>query len=270
MFCKFCGKQIDPATRVCPKCGERQEDRCGGNGFWDILTSPSRTTPPEKIVPVPKRDVPDAPSPVKKFPKSAKTARIQWLSLGIAFFCLVYTFAGNLTFGARLRKLESRMETVLDLHKNQAVEVSVPTYSTESQMPLEETAYQETEPTQAVLETTLPPAANVPIPAPIFLQQPEDALWTGQAVFSLTLCEDVKAEKIAWQYQDADGTWCDVDTSNELIQVTEDAPQYTLQIMDTSLVNMKFHCVIDIEGMNTTSREVQILSPSGSSTGVEG
>lgn len=41
MFCNFCGKKIAPEDRVCPYCGQAQESRSGGNGFWDILTNPS-------------------------------------------------------------------------------------------------------------------------------------------------------------------------------------------------------------------------------------
>lgn len=41
MFCNFCGKKIAPEDRVCPYCGQAQESRSGGNGFWDILANPS-------------------------------------------------------------------------------------------------------------------------------------------------------------------------------------------------------------------------------------
>lgn len=41
MFCKFCGKRIDPTKNVCPYCSAPQETRSGGSGYWDILDDPS-------------------------------------------------------------------------------------------------------------------------------------------------------------------------------------------------------------------------------------
>lgn len=38
MFCGFCGKKISSKEKVCPYCGQSQEDRKGGNGFWDLFS----------------------------------------------------------------------------------------------------------------------------------------------------------------------------------------------------------------------------------------
>lgn len=53
MFCKFCGKRIDPSQSVCPYCSTPQEPRSGGNGFWDILDSPARPDVPPVAPPPP-------------------------------------------------------------------------------------------------------------------------------------------------------------------------------------------------------------------------
>jgi len=56
MFCNFCGKNIAPEKRVCPYCGQTQDPRRGGNGFWDIFTlQPEAAEPGEEIQAVPKQ-----------------------------------------------------------------------------------------------------------------------------------------------------------------------------------------------------------------------
>lgn len=52
MFCKFCGKRIDPAKNVCPYCSAPQELRSGGSGYWDILDDDhTAPLPPTRSVP---------------------------------------------------------------------------------------------------------------------------------------------------------------------------------------------------------------------------
>ena len=63
MFCNFCGKKIAPEDRVCPYCGQAQESRSGGNGFWDILTNQS---PVDDADPEPMRTVREPVRPMRE------------------------------------------------------------------------------------------------------------------------------------------------------------------------------------------------------------
>ena len=36
MYCKFCGKQVNPGTVNCPYCGHQADALSGGSGFWDL------------------------------------------------------------------------------------------------------------------------------------------------------------------------------------------------------------------------------------------
>ena len=51
MFCKFCGKRIDPSKKVCPYCSAPQETRSGGSGYWDILDDPAASASPARPAP---------------------------------------------------------------------------------------------------------------------------------------------------------------------------------------------------------------------------
>ena len=46
MFCKYCGKQIEPGSTVCPHCGKAQT-LSGGVGFWDMIREEEAEKKPE-------------------------------------------------------------------------------------------------------------------------------------------------------------------------------------------------------------------------------
>jgi uncharacterized repeat protein (TIGR02543 family) len=46
MFCKYCGKQIDPSTMRCRMCGREAGPLSGGNGFWDLSKTPEGQSAP--------------------------------------------------------------------------------------------------------------------------------------------------------------------------------------------------------------------------------
>jgi uncharacterized membrane protein YgcG len=49
MFCKWCGKQFDEYSPVCPNCGKEQDALVNGNGFWDLcnIEPNTKTITPE-------------------------------------------------------------------------------------------------------------------------------------------------------------------------------------------------------------------------------
>lgn len=118
MLCKFCGNQIDPTSRLCPECGERQADRCDGNGFWDILSQKDQSAPMEKRVVVDTKKVADPTKQVRKT-NMHKTAMRQRLALVLSLLCLLYALISSVALHMRMQILEKEMKTVTETLERQ-------------------------------------------------------------------------------------------------------------------------------------------------------
>lgn len=53
MFCKNCGKQLNPRDNICRSCGTARINPIGGNGFWDIIKVDDNNNKPSYPAKVP-------------------------------------------------------------------------------------------------------------------------------------------------------------------------------------------------------------------------
>lgn len=139
MFCKFCGNQIDPTSRLCPECGEWQADRCDGNGFWDIFSQKEQSAPMEESVVV---DMKKTDTPEKWVRKSNmhKAVMRQRLALVLSLLCLIYALFSSAALYMKIQRLEEEIKTVtakLDRQTERTPYVYTPVPSSE---PVEATA----------------------------------------------------------------------------------------------------------------------------------
>ena len=126
MFCNFCGKNIAPEKRVCPYCGQTQNPRRGGNGFWDIFTpQPEPTVPGEETVPfqaVPKQTEFAAENDRRRRRgRINRIIRIFALALLILIVLEVVAFSKLHSQKKMIESLERRIET-LETEMLEAVE----------------------------------------------------------------------------------------------------------------------------------------------------
>lgn len=121
MFCNFCGKKIAPEDRVCPYCGQAQESRSGGNGFWDILTNPSAADDadpePVRTVQEPVRPMrePAPPMPTPPVPSDRRRRRssrgILILSI-ITVVLLLASIALDVLLFLNIVGINTKLETI--------------------------------------------------------------------------------------------------------------------------------------------------------------
>lgn len=141
MFCNFCGKKIAPEDRVCPYCGQAQESRSGGNGFWDILTNPSAADDadpePMRTVREPVRPMrePAPPMPAPPVPSDRRRKRtsrgILILSI-ITVVLLLGSIALDVVLFLNINKKASEINTKLEAISEALTEVNE---STEALVP---------------------------------------------------------------------------------------------------------------------------------------
>lgn len=87
MFCKFCGKRIDPTKNVCPYCSAPQETRSGGSGYWDILDDPSVSVSPARPAPAAQPVAPPSDSRLRAAIR--KMQRINLLAWVVVLVCML-------------------------------------------------------------------------------------------------------------------------------------------------------------------------------------
>lgn len=87
MFCKFCGKRIDPTKDVCPYCSAPQETRSGGSGYWDILDDPAAPASPARPTSAPQPVAP--PSDGRLRAAIRKMQRINLLAWVVVLVCML-------------------------------------------------------------------------------------------------------------------------------------------------------------------------------------
>lgn len=139
MFCKFCGNQIDPTSRLCPECGERQADRCDGNGFWDIFSQKEPSAPMEESVVVDTKKTDTLAKQAKKS-NMRKTPMRQRLSLVLSLICLLYVFISSAIMHLRIQILEQEIKTVTAKLDRQTERTPYAYTSVPSSEPVEATA----------------------------------------------------------------------------------------------------------------------------------
>ena len=258
MFCNFCGKKIAPEDRVCPYCGQAQESRSGGNGFWDILTNPSAADDadpePMRTVREPVRPMrePAPPMPAPPVPSDRRRRRssrgILILSI-ITVVLLLGSIALDVLLFLNIVDINTKLETISEAltevdgsTEALAPEASSPT-SSETKAPTDPA----TEPTTATTgepstaEGTSDPSATLGAtgndPAEegsIIIEQPVDikegvAAGTEDAMFHIKY-EPGEGRTVVWYYG-GDPKWNPIDDSKDefkdRFQVTNTADGYS-------------------------------------------
>ena len=172
MFCNFCGKKIAPEDRVCPYCGQAQESRSGGNGFWDILTNPSAADDadpePVRTVREPVRPMrePAPPMPTPPVPsdrRRRKTGRgILILSI-ITVVLLLASIALDVLLFLNIVGINTKLETISEA-------------LTEVDGSTEALAPETTPPASSETKTPMKPATEPPTMAPTEAPQATDGV----------------------------------------------------------------------------------------------
>ena len=297
MFCNFCGKKIAPEDRVCPYCGQAQESRSGGNGFWDILTNPSAAddADPEPVrtvrEPVQPMREPAPPMPTPPVPSDRRRRRSSRGILILSIITVVLLLASialdvlllfnikakssdiDEKIGALNTQLAQMNETLGDM--NQSIEsigqwfspTAAPTESTDAS----ETApsMEETRPAETEADPTQPSETGVNTQAetPQITKQPM-SIENGTEEKSFEIFYTGNGCTAVWLYQDTakQGKWVEIDPSKDDKSRFTVAPSngYScLTIIGTDAsVYTKYKCEIKQDGATVaTSDEVDFPKP---------
>lgn len=237
MICKFCGKQVAPSDRVCPYCGEPQEARTGGNGFWDILGREPVQAVPQTVV----KQV--APSVRGDFDgKETKKKGVgSWVLLLVVILGIACTVILGVVELSTLGTLKKEMTAAV--RKN-------------------ETAIQALEEKMNLL--TEKPKETQPSDPIVFLRGPQDTvLVNGTAAVSVKVAEELSPQKIQWEYKRDEAEWKPVAGEPDFL-VTENGT--TLQITVPEGQNpdaMCVRCYVQMPGERVYSHEAVITVPKG-------
>lgn len=237
MFCKFCGKQVAPSDRVCPYCGEPQEARTGGNGFWDILGKEPVQAVPQTVV---KQVAPSVRGDFdgKETKKKGVGSRVLLLVVLLGIACTVILGVVELSTLGTLKK-----EMTAAVRKN-------------------ETAIQALEEKMNLL--TEKPKETQPSDPIVFLREPQDTvLVNGTAAVSVKVAEELSPQKIQWEYKRDEAEWKPVAGEPDFL-VTENGA--TLQITTPEGKNpdaMCVRCYVQMSSERVYSHEAVITVPKG-------
>ena len=191
MFCKYCGSKIDPEATNCPNCGKtiRLE---GGNGFWDMAGEPRPTHPSF------------APPPAEKERIVVKEVT-KWSKIPIvigAFLCvvgLVLFAAGKISSGKELKALKADYEAKLSQQEAKY----------ESQI-----SEMESSPSDA--EESLSQALTPKQPVEVLHRPSSEEQQIGCADRNIFVFRiNGAATSFTWEKLDADGTWQELQFSND-------------------------------------------------------
>lgn len=254
MFCKFCGRQIDPDLRECPYCSERQEARSGGNGFWDILTSR------EKAAHEVMSDIhaePPAVGQAKTFFKTQKKSMFPTVMLLVVLLGTIFNFAVGIVEISMFVNLEKELISVKKEGK------AIARNFEEEMEKISKTLLE----IQAA-DSTANGGPNIPgavtgegetTQSTVFVSQPEDApLQNGRVVFFAEIAEANPQPEIQWEYKIGDAEWQLVmeEDSNFLVETGNYQSCLTVLPGNLNLKDMQFRCCVAAEGETTYSREV--------------
>lgn len=241
MFCKFCGKQVAPSDRVCPYCGEPQEARTGGNGFWDILGKEPVQAVPQTVV---KQVAPSVRGDFdgKETKKKGVGSRVLLLVVLLGIVCAVILGVVELFTLSTLKK-----EMTAAVQKNETAIQAL-----EEKMNL---LTEKSEDTQ-----TLPSDASLGNLQVTFAEN-------GTVTVSVEESENFSSnssEEIQWEYKLVDAGWVPV-ANNSIFQVTGKGTA-TIQITaleGQDLDGVQMRCYVQVGGEPVYSHEAVITVPKG-------
>lgn len=252
MFCTFCGKKMDPSKRVCPSCGQPQEPRSGGNGFWDILEDqPKETaaTPVPQSAAAPRKTTPPAAAAKGRKKKGSLPRRI--LSVVTAALLLILMGLEAFAFSERLR-LDRKLEELGTeiIRANQRLD------TLEQQLAglisnQEESAPQET---YAPIATEASNAGGDTFKVPPQWDAQGCQFYTEYAVW---------VKDVSWEYMDGQGIWQPISSQDSRFRQTNEAGCSTLKILEEDKeLFTQYRCVLLLEdGDEFRSEPVRLLKP---------
>lgn len=241
MFCKFCGKQVAPSSRVCPYCGEPQEARTGGNGFWDILGKEPVQAVSQTVVKPIEASTYEGPAG-KETKKKGVGSRVLLLVVILGIVCTAILGVVELSTLGTLKK-----EMTAALQKN-------------------ETAIQALEEKMNLLTEKLEDTQTLPSDVSLGNLQVAFAE-NGTVTVSVEESEEFSSnssEKIQWEYKPADADWVPV-ANNSIFEVTGKG-KATIQITaleGQDLDGMQMRCYAQVGGKPVYSHEAVITVPKG-------
>lgn len=254
MFCKFCGKRVDPSTHVCPYCGEPQEARSGGNGFWDIFGQQKAT--PETAVVI-RKDPPAVRREESSAPAKKKSAifPITFLAVILGIVCTLWMGAAEL---AALRNLAGEIHTVEQRNEASVQELAEKLEALQSAAAEADAADLPAEETEA---------ATAPSVATGFLTEPHDACLQGEtateeAIFFARVPEEEADVSIWWEYKVKNGAWQRVTEDDSVFHVDTRNGGSKMQVKGIpGFEEMWFRCCVKQNGATAYSREVTVYRP---------
>ena len=279
MFCNFCGKKIAPEDRVCPYCGQAQESRSGGNGFWDILTNPSAADDadpePMRTVREPVRPMrePAPPMPAPPVPSDRRRRRssrgILILSI-ITVVLLLASIALDVLLFLNIVGINTKLETIsealteVDGSTEALAPETTPPAPSETKAPTEPTAEPTTtasteEPSET--EGTSDPentndAAN---------DKPSEVRIITQPVVTAEkkeLTVTYKGDKVIWKYM-SDSGWKEITPADKQFEIIDDKALgiSTLKVIGEDIhLYTKYMCVVKgADGREVESKPVNLV-----------
>lgn len=241
MFCKFCGKQVAPSSRVCPYCGEPQEARTGGNGFWDILGKKPVQAVSHTVVKPIETSTYEGPAG-KETKKKGVGSRVLLLVVILGIVCTAILGVVELSTLGTLKK-----EMTAALQKNETAIQAL-----EEKMNLLTEKLEDTQ--------TLPPDVSLGNLQVAFAEN-------GTVTVSVEESEEFSSnssEGIQWEYKPADADWVPV-ANNSIFQVTrkETATIQITALEGQDLDGMQMRCYAQVGGKPVYSHEALITVPKG-------
>ena len=253
MFCKFCGKRVDPSAHVCPYCGEPQEARSGGNGFWDIFGQ-QKATPETAVVirkdpPAVRREESSAPA------KKSAIFPITFLAVILGIVCTLWMGAAEL---AALRNLAGEIHTAVQRNEASAQELVEKLEALQSAAAEADVADLPAEGTKA---------ATVASAATGFLTEPHDACLQGEkateeVIFLARVPEKKNDVSIWWEYKTENGLWHRVTEDDSVFYVDTHNGESEMRVKGMQgLEEMWFRCCVKRDEATSYSREVTVYRP---------
>lgn len=239
MFCKFCGKQVAPSSRVCPYCGEPQEARTGGNGFWDILGKKPVQAVSHTVVKPIETSTYEGPAG-KETKKKSVGSRVLLLVVILGIVCTAILGVVELSTLGTLKK-----EMTAALQKNETAIQAL-----EEKMNLLTEKLEDTQ--------TLPPDVSLGNLQVAFAEN-------GTVTVSVEESEEFSSnssEEIQWEYKPADADWVPV-ANNSIFQVTGKATIQIATLEGQKLDGMQMRCYAQVGGKPVYSHEAVITVPKG-------
>lgn len=172
MFCKYCGKQIDPGTMRCRSCGRPVGPLEGGNGFWDLT---GETPEPAAPVVLEDPEIPELKKQIEELREELASRPAPRRSAG-AFLAALLALAALMIGGYGLYQMQ--------LLSGRVEENSIRLVRLAEEQQIQSARVDEVEkPVQAVFFTQQPTDAAPELNAAIKDDYTDNGVWLFEAAF---------------------------------------------------------------------------------------